>query len=75
MVVPATGHQVCYILWVQVAIFNKGVGVFFIWIKILCIEYILWRILTSKFMLDVANMLKIIVKDVLTNNYQLLNIL
>ena len=26
MVVPATDHQVCCILWVQVAIFNKGIG-------------------------------------------------
>ena len=28
------------------------------WIKILCIEYILWRILTTMSMFDVANMIK-----------------
>ena len=47
-----TRHQIRYILWLQVAIFM------FMWIKILCIEHILWRILTTQFMSDVANMLK-----------------
>ena len=30
----------------------------FMWIKILCIEYILWGISTIKFTFDVANMVK-----------------
>ena len=42
------------------------------WIKILCIEYGLWRILTTKSMFDVVNMLKnVIVKDVPMNKYEL----
>ena len=45
------------------------------WIKILSIEYILWRILTTKSMFDITNMLKIIaVKDVPMNDYEPLNI-
>ena len=45
------------------------------WIKILCIENILWRILTTKSMFDFANMLKTdTLKDVSMNNYELLNI-
>ena len=44
-------------------------------IKMLAIEYILWRILTTKSMFDVANMLKkLSVKDVPMNIYKLLNI-
>ena len=47
----------------------------FIWIKFLCIECILWRILTMKSMFDVAVMLKReTVNDVPVNNYELLNI-
>ena len=47
----------------------------FMWIKILCIAYIVWRILTTKSMFDVANMLKrIAVKYVQINKYELLNI-
>ena len=56
MAVLATNHQVRCILWVQMAIFNKGIG--FYVIIILCIEYILWRILTTNSRFDVANMLK-----------------
>ena len=45
------------------------------WIEILCIEYILWRILTTKSMFDVTIILKRwTVKDVPTNNYELSNI-
>ena len=45
------------------------------WIKILCIEYILWRILSTKSMFDVANMLKrYYFKDGPMNDYELLNI-
>ena len=43
-------------LWAQVTISNKGIiflcGLFFF------IEYISWRILTTKYMFDVANMLR-----------------
>ena len=43
-------------------------------IKILCIEYLLWRILTTKSMFDVVNMLnKITAKCVPINNCELLN--
>ena len=70
MVVLATGHQDLSIFRVHVAIFNKGIG-FFMWIEILCIEYILLRILTTKSMFDVANMWrKYTVKDVSINNYR-----
>ena len=66
----STGHQVRCILWEQMAIFNKRIG-FFMWIKNLCVEYILWSILTVKSMFDVANMLKkYTVKDVPVNNYE-----
>ena len=47
----------------------------FMWIKILCIEYILWGIPTIKSTFDVANMVKnATVKDVPINNDVLLNI-
>ena len=45
------------------------------WIKILSIEYILWRIPTIEATFDVANMVKTAtVKDVPTDNDALLNI-
>ena len=44
------------------------------WIKILCIEYILWGTPTIESTLDVANMVKTTVKDVPINNDALLNI-
>ena len=76
MVALATGHQVHCILWVQGDTYNKGIGFCgFLWIKILCIEYILWRILTTKCMFHFVIMLKrLTVKDVPINNYDLLNI-
>ena len=47
----------------------------FMWIKILCIEYILWGIPTIEYTFDVANMVKTAtVKDVPMNNDALLNI-
>ena len=47
----------------------------FMWIKILCIEYILWGIPTIESTFDVANMVKTAnVKDVPINNDALLNI-
>ena len=72
-VVLAIGHEARCILWAQVAIFKKGLVL--MWIKILWIQYILWGILTTKSMFDVANMLKkITVKGVPINSYELLNI-
>ena len=45
------------------------------WIKIRCIEYILWGIPTIESTFDVANMVKTAtVKDVPINNDALLNI-
>ena len=45
------------------------------WIKIICIEYILWRIPTIDSTFDVANMVKTAtVKDAPINNDALLNI-
>ena len=45
------------------------------WIKILCIEYILWGIPTIESTFDVAKMVKTVtVKDVPKNNDALLNI-
>ena len=47
----------------------------FMWIKILCIEYILWGIPTIEFTFDIANMVKTAtVKDVQIYNDALLNI-
>ena len=44
------------------------------WIKILCIEYILWGIPTIESIFDVANMVKTVtVKDVPIKNDALLN--
>ena len=61
MIVPASGHQVRCIPWVQMGT--------------LCIEYILWGIPTIKSTFDFANMVKTAtVKDVPINNDVLLNI-
>ena len=44
-------------------------GLAFLWIEILCIQYILWRILATKSLFDVAIMLiRLTVKDVPINN-------
>ena len=60
VVVLVTGHQVHCIFWVQVPILNKGIE----GIKILYIDYILWRILTTKSMFDVANILKDLLSEI-----------
>ena len=74
MIVPASGHQVRCIPWVQMGTFNKEVR-FFMWIKILGIEYILRGIPTIESTFDVANMVKTAtVKDVPINHVALLNI-
>ena len=54
MVVLVTGHQVGCLLWVQVAISNKEIGLL-CGLKFLALNI---RILTTKSMFDVANMLK-----------------
>ena len=74
MIVPASDHQVRCIPWVQMGTFNKDIS-FFMWIKILCIEYILQGTPTIESTFDVANMVKTAtVKDVPINNDALLNI-
>ena len=72
MIVPASGHQVRCIPWVQMGTFNKEIGLLcglkFFALNIFCGEY-----LQSTF--DVANMVKTAtVKDVPINNDGLLNI-
>ena len=75
MIVPASGHQVRCIPWVQMGTFNKEIAGLIMWIEILCIEYILWGIPTIESTFDVANMVKTAtVKDVPMNNDALLNI-
>ena len=73
MIAPASGHQVHCIPWVQMGTFNRDQ--LFMWIKILCIGYILWRIPTIESTFDVADMMKTAtVKDVPIDNDALLNI-
>ena len=75
MIVPAFGRQVRCIPLVQMGTFNKEIGLFIMWMKILCIEYILWRIPTIESTFDVANMVKTAtVKGVPIDNDALLNI-
>ena len=71
MIVPASGHQVRCIPWVQMGTFHKEIGFLcglkFFALNIFCGEY-----LQS---IDVANMVKTVtVKDVSINNDALLNI-
>ena len=74
MIVPASGHQVHYIPWVQMGTFNKEIG-FLCWLKFFALnEYILWGIPTIESTFDVANMVRTAtVKDVPIND-ALLNI-
>ena len=75
MIVPASGHQVRCIPWVQMGTFNNFRDRFFMWIEILCIEYILWGLTTIESTFHVANVVKTAtVKDVPIKNYALLNI-
>ena len=74
MIVPASSHQVRCILWVQMGTFQQRDRLF-MWIKIICVEYILWGIPTIESTFDVANMVKTsALKDVQINNDALLNI-
>ena len=73
MIVLASGHQVRCIPWVQMGHLTKIQ--LFIWIEIICIEYILWGIPTIESTFDDANMVKTAtVEDVPINNDALLNI-
>ena len=73
MLVLATGHQVSFILGAGGHIQQRD-WLCEIVIKTFCIEYILWRILTTKFIFDFANMLtRFTVEEVLIKNYELLN--
>ena len=73
MLLLASGNQVCCILWVQVAMFNKGVGFFYV--KRNTLHWIYFVKNAYKYVyVDVANMLKKTVNDVPMNNYELLNI-
>ena len=74
MIVPASGHQVRCIAWVQMGTFNKEIGVL-CGLHFFCIEYILWGIPIIESTFDVANMVKTATeKDVPINNDALLNI-
>ena len=73
MIVPASGHQVRCIPWVQMGTFNKEIGFLcglkFFALNMFCGEYLQ----SSTF--DVVNMVKTaIVTDVPINNNALLNI-
>ena len=73
MIVPASGHQVRYIPWVQMGTFNKEIG-FLCGLKFFALIF-LYEIPTIEFTFDVANMVKTAtVKDVPINNDALLNI-
>ena len=69
MIVPASGHQVRCIRWVQMGTFNKEIG-------FLCgLKFFALNIPTIESKFDVANMVKnATVKDMPINNDALLNI-
>ena len=74
MIVPASGHQVRCIPWVQMSTFNKEIGLLcglrFFALNLFCGEY-----LQLSLHFGVANMVKTAtVKDVPINNDALLNI-
>ena len=70
MIVPASGHKIRCIADGHIQQNDR----LFMWIKILCIEYILWGIPITESTFDVANMAKTAtVKDVPINNDALLN--
>ena len=74
MIVPASGHQVRCIPWVQMGTFNKEIG-FLCGSKFFALNTFLWGMPTIESTFDVANMVKTAtVKDVPINNNALLNI-
>ena len=74
MIVPAFGHQVLCIPWVQMGTFIKEIG-FLCGLKIFALNIILGGIPTIESTFDVASMVKTAtVKDVPINNDALLNI-
>ena len=80
MIVPASGHQVRCIPWVQMSTFKKEIvflcGLKFFALNIFCGEYLhLSRSLHGESTFDVANMVKTAtVRDVPIKNDALLNI-
>ena len=73
MIVLASGHQFRCIPWVQMGTFKERDWL--MWIKMRCIEYILWGIPTIESTFDVAHMVIIAtVKHVPVNSDALLNI-
>ena len=74
---PSDNGSACY--WPPGSLHTLGTGdiynkrfVFFMWTQILCIEYILRKILPTKFMFDFVIILKrLTVKDAAINNYDL----
>ena len=74
MVVLTTGHQVHCILWVQMAISNKGIG-FLSGLKIFVLNTFCEELDTSQvYIWCYKYVKKITVKDVPVNNYEFLNI-
>ena len=73
MVVLATGHPVRCILWVQVAIFNKGIG-FLCGSKFVALNKFVKNIFNQVSVWCCKYAKKLTVKDVPTKNYELLNI-
>ena len=73
MIVPASGHQVRCIPWVQVSTFNKEIG-FLCGLKFFALSIFYGEYLQLS-LFDVANMVETAtVKDVPINNDALLNI-
>ena len=74
MIVPASGHQVRCIPWVQMGTFNKEIG-FLCGLKFFALNIFCGEIPTIESTFDVANTVKTAtVKDVPINNDVLLNI-
>ena len=59
-------------LWVGARIWQRDW--LFMWINIFCVKYILWTIHVTKFMFDVANMLKNYCQRYANKNHELLKI-
>ena len=73
MVVLTTGHQVHCILWEQMAIFNKRIGLL-CGLKIFALNMFCEEYLPSSLHLMLQICYKNTVKDVPVNNYEFLNI-
>ena len=68
LIVLASDHLVRYVFWVQVAIFTK-------WIGILCgLNFFAFNIFCEEYLQPCPNTVKMTVREVPINNYELLNI-